>query len=162
MAEATRILACFAGALMVLLAAPAAAHRKPEVLTTMAHVTQDGTAATEITHRLHAHDALHVLEGSGKAVSPRLDDAGNLDVVAAYVSGHFRTDAEAISTLGAEVDGNFVFVYQLATGHARPVTAAILSDVDDGWLNLVNVETDGVIRSLTFSARYPDGARLSD
>lgn len=160
----TVVAGAMAAGLVLAAATPAAlAHRKPEVITTISHVTEGDTPVSHITHRLHAHDAMHALEASGDATSPRLEDEANLAVVADYVAARFIVDTGTARTLGAEVDGNFLFVYQMADGHVAPVRARILEDVDSKWANLVNIEAaDGTVSSVTFNKRYPKGATLPE
>ena len=107
-----RFAVLLAGALS-LLAGQALAHRIPECVTTVAH---RGTTL-EVTHRLHRHDARRLL-----AQTQPLSDDEDLDALthraafALLVEARFALRAGdkvlALKLLGAEVDGDYVYVYQ--------------------------------------------------
>ena len=156
-----RKIGVFACAVTILVAAFADAHRMPGSLSTIK--TNAETGIIEIIHRLHIHDAelgMVVLTGERDLT---LDQLAGRARLALYVEEQFSiapvVDGEIGSRLpleliGAELDGEFVLVYQQYDG-ILPTDIAIsdniLSDVFPGQINHVNVATGDEIRSLTFS-----------
>ena len=148
-------------AALSLLMVPALAHRQPEVIGTVVHEMEDGQPVTKVTWELHAHDALQFLETIPEVTDLTLDTEENLIEAAAYVASWVDYGEAEPVTLGAEVDGNFLFVYQYLPGHVEVKRAAILSDIAPNWSNLVNVQEQGeTVSSRTFTAEYPQGATL--
>lgn len=134
------------------------AHRQPEVFGTVVHGTENGAPVTKVTWRLHAHDAIHALGSVPEVSSPDLDDEAVLIELAAYVASWVDYSEGEVTTLGAEVEGNYAYVYQLVTGHVTVRKAGVLSDVAVGWSNFVNFEKhDGAHHSIVFTADYPEG-----
>lgn len=135
------------------------AHRQPEVTATLVHAVEDGQPITKVTWRLHAHDAIDALARIPEVTAASLDEEDNLIELAGYVASWVDySDEAAPITLGAEPDGNFVFVYQMIPGHVSVKKSAILSDVASGWSNLINREVEGqTVSSTVFTARYPEG-----
>jgi hypothetical protein len=143
------------------IAALAFAHRMPGSISTVKRSASGDTI--EIIHRLHAHDAeLGVAAALGKRnISlETLVDRAQLAlyveerfVMAAYVDGQIRNRLP-LELIGAELDGEFVLVYQEFAGQL-PVDLAIrddiLRDVFPGQVNHVNVAVGGEVRSVTFS-----------
>ena len=136
------------------------AHRQPEVMTTVEYTGEGKSAETQITHRIHAHDALQLLSQIGGETRRDIDYPQNLARLAFYVEERFAMDGE-LKTLGAEVDGNFLYVYQLGAGHQAVKGANILADFDPAWSNFINVKhEDGTITSYHFS--QVDGETVAD
>lgn len=141
--------------------APAAfAHRAMTVLSIVEWSEAD--KAVQVTHRLHAHDA----ELGLAATSPKPDGATwdmtqvkSQAMAAIYVEQRFKlaTGGKAIplQIVGAEIDGDFVVVYQEARMPAPlaevSVEDSILRDVFDTQANLVNVRMGTRTRSLLFA-----------
>lgn len=117
----------------------------------------------EIIHRLHTHDAelaMVVLTGDRQLT---LDDLEGRARLALYVEEQFLLapviDGEVgprlpLELIGAELEGEFVLVYQEYAGRL-PAHIAIRDDilrkVFPGQVNHVNVATSDHVRSLTFS-----------
>ena len=156
-----RKFATFTFAVTVFVTAFAFAHRMPGSLSTIK--TNPNTDTIEIIHRLHIHDAelgMVVLTGERQLTLDQLDGRARL---ALYVEEQFSIapviDGEIgarllLELIGAELDGDFVLVYQQYAGELPADIAirdAILSDVFPGQINHVNVATGDEIRSLTFS-----------
>ena len=156
-----RRLGTFACAATLFVAAFALAHRMPGSLSTIK--TNAETGIIEIIHRLHIHDAelgMVVLTGERDLTLDQLDGRARL---ALYVEEQFSiapvVDGEIGSRLpleliGAELDGDFVLVYQQYDGTLPAdiaISDTILSDVFPGQVNHVNVATGDEIRSLIFS-----------
>lgn len=135
---------------------PAAAHRAPGSLSTISFNPQTGM--TEVVHRLHLHDAelgvAAVLDDASLSLS-RLESRAR---VALYVEERFRLQAGgaelALNTIGAEISGDYLFVYQERRGELPgryAVRDDILRDAFEGQVNQVNIDTNGVVRTLTFT-----------
>lgn len=157
-----RKFAPFACAVTIFVTAFAFAHRMPGSLSTIK--TNPGSGIIEIIHRLHIHDAelgMVVLTGERQLTLDQLSGRARL---ALYVEEQFSiapvVDGEIgarlpLELIGAELDGDFVLVYQQYAGDLPADIAirdAILSDVFPEQINHVNVATGDEIRSLTFSA----------
>lgn len=152
------------------LAGPAAAHRLPTTETTIAPL-EDG--ALGITHRFHTHDVIRILLADPEIGQPDPTDLEHQARFALYVADHFeialpgsdefqRQPVEA-EILGAELDGDYFFVYQELALPADVDTlwfrSTLLSELDERWMSHLNLETgngsgDGeTIRSASFSGR---------
>ncbi|MEL7312560.1 MAG: DUF6702 family protein [Pseudomonadota bacterium] len=128
--------------LLVSLCANVAAHRQSGVVSTLRYSTN---GELEITHRIHAHDALALLPDSES-----LESVEGRAHVALHVENRFglRTGADqpplALSILGVEVDGNDVYVYQVAPLSDVPVELlannSMLDDTAAAPAHVVNVE----------------------
>lgn len=152
--------AFFAGAAMLCIAALSFADRQPGSLSTIKKNPSSGNI--EIIHRLHNHDAeLGVMAAVGDRTLT-LDQLAGRAQLALYVEERFlmaRLDGEnvgaplALRLIGAEVDGEFVLVYQEFTDElpARfAVRNDILRDVFPEQINHVNIAMSGEVQSLTF------------
>lgn len=120
------------------------------------------TGAIEIIHRLHNHDAE---EGLAKILADRsvtLDALENRAELALYVEEQFiiavYTNGKIgaplqLELIGAELDGEFVLIYQElreALPAAIAVRNGILRDVFPAQVNHVNVALGAGVHSLTF------------
>ena len=136
------------------------AHRMPLAMTTVAY--NPVTDSVEIVHRLHRHDAeqamLEVIAQPGVdlmevAVQARL---------ALYTEAHFQiagvVDGKphrvlALDLVGAELDGDYVLIYQELPGRLPSEIAVrddILRDLFPEQVNRVNVTTGAGVKSLVF------------
>jgi hypothetical protein len=152
---------CTTLAFLLLAVAPASAHRMPGSLSTIK--ANPVTGVIEIIHRLHNHDAelgLATLLGDRTFTLETLVGRAQL---ALYVEDRFTVagvedgsqgEPLALELVGAELDGEFVLVYQEFHGEL-PATVAvrddILRDVFPDQVNHVNIAVGGEVRSLTFS-----------
>ena len=117
----------------------------------------------EIIHRLHSHDAelgLAAVLGDSRF---SLETVVGRAQLALYVEERFSLAAHEdgqpgsrlpLELLGAELDGEFVLVYQEFAGElpvALDIRNDILRDVFPSQVNHVNVATGGTVRSVTFS-----------
>lgn len=134
----------------------AQAHDAPYVLTSLEWNARTGSL--EVIHRLHMHQALDAVAideyGSNFAVKN-----SSLAAVARYVEDRFRVvGAESASIqltfVGAEVQGDYLFVYQEAVLDDAPynlrVRNDILADRHADQVNQVNVTLMGKSRTLIF------------
>ena len=140
------------------------AHRIPLVMTTIEKM-DDGKIG--ITHRFHAHDAISILGKDADVKSPNLEDIKNRAIFALYTRDNFLMAVKdqatgditprALKIVGAEIDGEYLFIYQELDASELPANAylrsTLLSEVGDDWLSHVNVNTNGEIESLTFSGK---------
>jgi len=124
------------------------AHRGSGVWTDMVWVDDH----FDITHRLHAADGLTInrfMGGTG-----RLDNLKELAFVALYVDQRFMTPTRTASqsrespltTLGAEIDDDFVYVYQQWWPADRPtdlshITNSLLGDIIPASQRFLRIET---------------------
>lgn len=143
----------------VLLASEALAHRQNTAVTEVLFNPRSGMI--EVAHRFSLHDAEEAVFDEAGA---RRDLAVSSDAQAAfasYVASRFAlggTDGTAIElgTLGTEVEGAFLWVYQ--EGDVPPGTTelrvrhAALQDVWPQQINQVNVKRGDVRKTLVFVA----------
>lgn len=145
---------------LVLVATSPSAHRMPGSLSTIK--TNSISGATEVIHRLHTHDAELGIIAILKDRSITLEQLVGRAQLALYVEERFllATVNEGsigapleLELIGAELDGEFVLVYQEVKG-ALPREIAIrndiLRDVFPDQVNHVNIAVSGEVRSLTF------------
>jgi hypothetical protein len=134
------------GAGLLLAALPVSAHRGHGVWT---DIVWNGSGF-EITHRLHLADAVNIqrsLGGRGDIDTPR-----GLALLALYVEERFLllVDSRTITpqTLGAEIDDDFLFVYQEwmteLPQHFPRVANRLLIDVEPGAQQFIRISGPGV------------------
>jgi len=145
------------GVLLLGIALSAAAHREPGSLTTIKW--NAASEKTEITHRLHSHDAeLGVGQVLGIADLSVLNLEGRANI-ALYVEARFRIavgdEDIQLELIGAELAGDYVLVYQEHSAEFPAqirVHDSILRDVYPAQINQVNIEDGDTAHSLVFSA----------
>jgi len=137
------------------------AHRMPGSISTVKYSTSG--ERIEIIHRLHSHDAELALASVLGESRISLETLVGRAQLALYVEEHFRLaafvdgrpgDRLALELIGAELDGEFVLVYQEFAGElpaALAIRDDILREVFPDQVNHVNVATGGEVRSVTFS-----------
>lgn len=147
---------------MLSIAALSYADRQPGSLSTIK--TSPTTGNIEVIHRLHNHDAeLGVIAVHGDR-SQTLDKLEGRARLALYIEERFIVASVtddgigppiALELVGAELDGDYVLVYQEFEG-SLPARIAIrndiLRDVFPEQINHVNISTGGKVRSLTFKS----------
>ncbi|MEO0421214.1 MAG: DUF6702 family protein [Pseudomonadota bacterium] len=133
------------------------AHRGPGSVTRI--VWNPRSELTEITHRLHVHDAavgVAQVEGIERLDFASLEDRAR---AALYVEGRFavQLDGETLTlrTLGAELRDDYLLIYQesdrrLSDGTLR-VANDILRDAFTEQINEVNVHLPVGVRTLRFT-----------
>jgi hypothetical protein len=147
-------------AALLCIAALSYADRQPGSLSTIK--TNRVTGSIEIIHRLHNHDAeLGVIAALGDKTLT-LDKLVGRAQLALYVEEHFilaalkddRIGAPLdLELIGAELDGEFILVYQEFNGELPTHIAVrddILRDVFPGQVNHVNIAVGPEVRSLIF------------
>lgn len=141
----------------LLIACTAQAHQMKTAITRV--VFSDQTQNVEIMHRFYVHDAEHALsELLGKQVYLSENKEAQAQF-ARYITAHFRmgvTEGTSLplTTVGEEVDGKFIWVYQEVP---RPDNVSELwfafDALQERWpdqVNQINVEGLGKVRSLIF------------
>lgn len=146
--------------LLFCIALPASAHRMPGSLSTMK--VNPNSGAIEVIHRLHNHDAelgvMTVLNDRSISLEQLVGRAR----LALYVEERFLVADIRDGTIGAplelelvgaELDGEFILVYQELKGELPAEIAVrndILRDVFPDQVNHVNIAVGREVRSLTF------------
>lgn len=108
--------ALLAAALWAVLAAePATAHQLKVAITTALFNPRSGDI--EVMHRFYRHDAEHALGVITGAGADIVDSERDRLKFAVYVHDHFAlrgigADLEPLTLVGAELDGEFLWVYQ--------------------------------------------------
>jgi hypothetical protein len=135
------------------------AHRVSSALTTVVWVESE--KSFEITHRLHLHDVQAALRNVIAGPSTTIFSLEGQAELILYVSEAFEVSGDsgepiALTPLGAEVEGDYVYIYQEASLDNLPNTITILDltflDIYGPQENQVNVEYDGTVQSLVFNA----------
>ncbi len=139
-----------------------AAHQQKTAVTRI--LFNDSTGNIEVMHRFFIHDAEHaagIVFGESQNL---MESALSRELFSNYVMNRFAVAAEdpqgnsadlRLDYVGEEIDGQFIWVYQ-ETPQVKDVAALTvvnlaLRDVWPDQANLVNVEKDGQIHSLSFT-----------
>lgn len=148
--------------LCCLLPSVSSAHQQKTAVTRI--LFNDSTGNIEVMHRFFIHDAEHaagVVFGESQNL---MESADSRELFSNYVMNRFSVVAEdsrgesvplKLDYVGEEVDGQYMWVYQetvqLSDVNALSVVHVALRDVWPDQANLVNVEKDGQIYSLSFT-----------
>ena len=130
-------------------------HRVPHCVT----IIKATDSGFQVTHRLHSHEALLGAMSMAPDQKLSIDNLETQGLIALYVEQHFEIydrdqNRVTLNLLGAEVDGDTVYVYQESSQQLPTsllIQNAILLDKVPDQSNLVNIEDNNGIRSLTFS-----------
>lgn len=137
-----------------------AAHRMPLGMTTVTY--NENTDSVEIIHRLHRHDAEQAMIQVIAEPGVDLMEVAVQARLALYVEAHFQIarvvdgmpgQALGLELVGAELDGDYVLIYQEYPGHLPSDIAVrddILRDLFPEQVNRVNVTTAGGTKTLIF------------
>jgi hypothetical protein len=140
-------------------AAGVQAHQLKAALTTIA--LNPRTETVEIIHRFYLHDAEHAVEQLGGMRGDIVRDAALQEAFARYVFRQFRladaTGADLpLDLVGAEVDGDFLWVYEELPATRWSAAALIghgsLQELWPEQENRVNVRGDAGVRTLILRA----------
>ncbi len=139
-----------------------AAHQQKTAVTRI--LFNDSTGNIEVMHRFFIHDAEHaagVVFGESQNL---MESADSRKLFSNYVMNRFAVAAEDsqgeaielnLEYVGEEIDGQFLWVYQetvqLQDINALSVVHVALRDVWPDQANLVNVQRDGQIHSMSFA-----------
>lgn len=148
---------------ILMLAGGVRAHQLHAAITTVLFNPRTGNV--EVMHRFYRHDAEHALRLGGGAAD-LLDNPADRARFASYVHERFGlsgigAELEPLTLVGAELDGDFLWVYQRTPEPEELQGLSVRFDaLRDLWpeqVNTVNVERDGTVRTLTF--RGKDGTQ---
>ena len=127
----------------------------------------DDKKSAEITHRLHQHDSVALLRSMGFD-NPDLDSLEQLAVLAVHAARNTQlilkdgilAEAEII---GAEAEGNFVFIYQETLNQPSPlekIATSIFMEINAEQINRINVLHNGNISSLKFTVNNLGASKI--
>ena len=152
----------FGGVLLcVLVLSNGEAHQQKNAVTRI--LFNENTGNIEVMHRFFIHDAEHaagLIFGERQMLA---ESRESRELFSSYVINRFSIEASfregtsevlGLSYVGEEVDGQFLWVYQEIPAQdditAFTIVNLSLQDVWSDQSNLVNIERDGRIYSLTF------------
>ena len=152
----------FGGILLgLLLMSTGEAHQQKNAVTRI--LFNENTGNIEVMHRFFIHDAEHaagLIFGERQMLA---ESRESRELFSSYVINRFSIEASfregnsevlGLSYVGEEVDGQFLWVYQEIPAQddimAFTIVNLTLRDVWSDQSNLVNIERDGRIYSLTF------------
>ena len=154
----TRRAALAVGTGLALFPAASWAHQLKEGFTRV--LFNRRTGFIEVMHRFYAHDAEHavrILADDPKAelhVSTEAQESFGAYAASRFAFRDAAGDAIALSYLGQEIDGAFIWIYQDAPLRddldELIVENAILHELWDDQANLVNLEKGGEVVSAVF------------
>lgn len=141
----------------VCIAPLASAHQQKAAITKV--LFNDRTGNIEVMHRFYIHDAEHA---AGKILGAQVDLSSDKSAqlgFANYTLAHFQLGFDSpepveLTTVGQEVDGKFLWIYQEIA-----IPAAVselwfrfdaLQSVWPSQINQINLEGRGPVRSLRF------------
>lgn len=138
------------------------AHQQKTAVTRI--LFNENTGNIEIMHRFFVHDAEHaagVVFGESQNL---MESASSRELFSNYVINRFAVATEnslgesselRLNYVGEEIDGQFMWVYQeteqMDDVAAMSVVHLALRDVWPDQANLVNVEREGQIHSMSFT-----------
>lgn len=141
-----------------LLPAVTSAHQLRAAMSTV--LFNERSARIEVMHRFFVHDAEHVAGEIAGRGADLLDDPGDRQRFAIYVHERFHLfapDGERLplTLRGAEIDGDFLWVYQAMPLPSPPLSGISISHsaLRELWpdqVNTVNVEHAGRLWTLEF------------
>ena len=154
---------CFNLLLFVWLSLPliGSAHQQKTAVTRI--LFNPNTGNIEVMHRFFVHDAEHAATLIFGERQTLMESTESRELFSSYVMNRFSVEANfsdgesrelALDYVGPEIDGQFLWVYQeipVEEGiRALTIVHLALRDVWPDQSNLVNIERDGEIYSLTF------------
>ncbi|UTW55919.1 DUF6702 family protein [Kordiimonas sp. SCSIO 12610] len=134
------------------------AHRTSSSLTSVVWIASDKNF--EVTHRLHLHDVQQALRNViADPSTTAFDPEGQAELIL-YMEETFSFQSPSgqleLTPLGAEVEGDYVYVYQEASVKEIPPSITIqdltFHDIYPEQENQVNIEYQGTVTSLVFNA----------
>ena len=159
--KTSNMLRSFCLILLMLLPLVGNAHQQKTAVTRV--LFNENTGNIEVMHRFFIHDAEHAASLIFGERQTLLESAESRQLFSNYVMNRFAVEATLsngdkqelqLEYVGEEVDGQFLWVYQEVAVEAEIKALTIvnlaLRDVWPDQSNLVNIERDGAIFSLTF------------
>jgi len=155
--------ACSVMLTILLITSPAvvSAHQQKAGLTRI--LFNPNTGNIEVMHRFFVHDAEHasgIIFGEEQNL---LESADSRELFSSYVINRFAIQATdetntveelRLTYIGSEVDGQYIWVYQeIADSWGLTSLSIVNMALRDVWpeqVNLVNIEKEGVLQSLSF------------
>jgi len=138
------------------------AHQQKSAVTRI--LFNPNTGNIEVMHRFFVHDAEHAASVIFGERQTLVESAESRQLFSSYVINRFAIDAGlnngstvelALEYVGEEIDGQFLWVYQeiaqLDNIQSMTIVNLALRDVWPDQTNLVNVEHEGGIVSVTFT-----------
>ena len=157
----TRRTALASAGALALLPANAWAHREKMTVTEVLWTDTPEFRGFGVTHRFHRHDAEVALSKAGLLDTPEIDSLESRAHMAIHVEETFSLNGRTLEMIGAEADGNRLWVYQELPLDALPerldVTARMLRGLYADQINAVDVKVGGQVKSLRFAG--DDGAK---
>ena len=148
---------CWMAAVLLLWTTLAGAHQQKEAVTRVLFNARTGNI--EVMHRFLLHDAEHAVKQLVDDGADILDSEQSRESFSTYVYRHFSISdqhghAIALTPVGHEIDGRFLWVYEEAAIPAGltglRISHSALRDLWPEQVNLVNVEREDGVRSATF------------
>ena len=146
---------------LLLLGSGASAHQQKNAVTRI--LFNPNTGNIEVMHRFFVHDAEHAATQIFGERQSLMESEESRELFSSYVINRFSIEAEfagggteelALAFVGSEIDGQFLWVYQEIPQSqsiaAMTIVNLALRDVWPDQSNLVNIERDGRVLSLTF------------
>lgn len=155
-------------AVCLIVASTAHTHQMKTAITRVLY--NERTGNIELMHRFYVHDAEHALGKASAKPVYLLENAEAQKQFADYVTRHFvlgfgNTEPVALTNVGQEVEGKFIWVYQeLPIPENEQPLWFRFDAMQDHWpeqINQINVEKMGIVRSLQFD-RHSDWRSLND
>ena len=147
----------------LLVVSSSVAHEQKTAVTRI--VFNSSSENIEVMHRFLVHDAEHAAAKVFGVGQNLLESAESRELFSSYVINRFSIEAElasgeviaiALDYVGAEVDGQFLWVYQetstIDSISSFTMVNMALRDVWPDQSNLVNVEREGEVYSVLFDA----------
>lgn len=126
---------------LLVFAVPAVAHQQKVSISTIEHNSRTGLL--EVVHRIPLHDAEHALRAQGRKAPDIVNDIPSRRAFARYVADRFSVAVKGqpleLTTLGSEIDGGHLIVYQEARSPGFDATLTVQSQIlTDVWARQVN------------------------
>lgn len=145
-------------AILLLAAAPAAAHRGHASLAVVEIDAKSG--AVTVTHHMQAHDVEPALVDIAPDAQPSLDDPDAFKALVAYVGRRFRISSVALVPAGQRLDGDTVQLRFIGRLKGKPrqllISGALFGETWDDHATQVNIRRAGITRSLNFRPGDPE------
>ena len=132
------------------LAAPALAHRMPEVDVVMDVTDLEGQPATSLVFHLEAADVLKLL-GLERELSVDLREDNLLRMLSDKVQQQVVVAGGKLTYFGGEVEGDTVYLFYTAPLSINITDARVLTSVYDQWTNRINDQRGDEVVTTVFT-----------
>ncbi|WP_203292268.1 DUF6702 family protein [Maricaulis parjimensis] len=139
---------------MLLLAAPASAHRVHAGVTEIS--VNPRTGEMEVIHRVYGHDLLEAVGEESEPAETWLQTEAGLAAIGEYAATYFRMGDSAgnlidLTYIGAEADGEFAWIYFSAPAPDSQaefiVDNDLLADHFDDQVMMTNLRFNSLVRT---------------